>query len=164
MGKKINLSDHKKTNIPTAKNMTIGIVVAEWNPEITDALQEGAVESLKENGILNDNIIIEKVPGTFELTLGAQFLAEYHDVDAIICLGCVIQGETRHFDFICNSVSTGITQLNINYNIPFIFGVLTTDNFEQAKDRSGGKHGNKGVEAGVTAIKMVSLQKKLEDL
>lgn len=163
MAKKKNLSEHKKELIPTAKNMTIGIVVAEWNPEITDALCNGAIESLKENGIPDENIKIEKVPGTFELTLGGQFMAEYNDVDAVICLGCVIQGETRHFDFICNAVSAGITQLNINYNIPFIFGVLTTDNFEQAKERSGGKHGNKGVEAGVTAIKMVALQKKLED-
>jgi len=101
------------------------------------------------------------VPGTFELTLGAQLMAE-KEVDAVICLGCVIQGETPHFDYICQGVTQGITQLNMNYNIPIVFGVLTTNTLEQAQDRSGGKHGNKGDEAAITAIKMVQLKRDLE--
>jgi 6,7-dimethyl-8-ribityllumazine synthase len=110
-----------------------------------------------------EDIIVKHVPGSFELTLGAQLLAENTNVDAVICLGCVIQGETRHFDFICNSVTHGITEHNINYNMPFIFGVLTTGTQEQALERAGGKHGNKGDEAAITALKMIALQKELED-
>ncbi len=105
--------------------------------------------------------MVNYVPGSFELTLGAQLMAEKKKFDAIICLGCVIQGETKHFDFICNAVANGITQLNIKYNLPVIFGVLTPNSWQQAKDRSGGKHGNKGVEAAITAIKMVALKNKI---
>jgi 6,7-dimethyl-8-ribityllumazine synthase len=105
---------------------------------------------------------VKHVPGSFELTLGAQFLAEYDDLDAIICLGCVIQGETPHFTYICQGVTQGITQLNLEYNLPFIFGVLTTNSQQQAIDRAGGKHGNKGDEAAITAIKMAALQHETE--
>jgi 6,7-dimethyl-8-ribityllumazine synthase len=105
---------------------------------------------------------VKHVPGSFELTLGAQFLAEYDDLDAVICLGCVIQGETPHFTYICQGVTQGVTQLNMEYNIPFVFGVLTTNSQQQAIDRAGGKHGNKGDEAAVTAIKMAALQQELE--
>jgi 6,7-dimethyl-8-ribityllumazine synthase len=154
-----NLSDYDPSLVPDASEMRFGIVVADWNSEITFALLDGAKETLKKHGAESNNIIIKHVPGSFELTLGAQFVAENEDVDAIICLGCVIQGETPHFTYICQGVAMGITQLNIDYNIPFIFGVLTTDNLQQAKDRSGGKHGNKGNEAAVTAIKMAALQK-----
>ncbi len=112
---------------------------------------------------MDKNIVIKHVPGSFELTLGAQFLAEYDDLDAVICLGCVIQGETPHFTFICQGVTQGITQLNMEYNLPFIFGVLTTENLQQAIDRAGGKHGNKGDEAAVTAIKMAALQRETEN-
>ena len=153
-----NLSVNEVSSIPNAAAFKFGIVCSEWNHEITNALKEGAVNTLLANGAKKENIIIREVPGSFELTLGAQFMAEATDVDAIICLGCVIQGETRHFDFICDAVAKGITDLNIEYNIPFIFGVLTPNNQQQALDRSGGKHGNKGDEAAVTAIKMLALR------
>lgn len=156
-----NLSTIEGTPVPNAQPYRFGIVVAEWNSEVTLALKEGAVNTLVANGALAQNIIIKTVPGSFELTLGAQYLAEYLGVDAIICLGCVIQGETRHFDFICDAVAKGITDLNIKYNKPFIFGVLTPNNQEQALDRAGGKHGNKGDEAAVTAIKMLDLKRSL---
>lgn len=159
-----NLSDYDPSHVPSAKDMLFGIVVSEWNNEITGALLEGAYNTLLKHGALEENIMIKHVPGSFELTLGAQFFAEYADLDAVICLGCVIQGETRHFDYICQSVTHGITELNLNYNIPFIFGMLTTDTLQQAKDRSGGKHGNKGDEAAITAIKMAALQLDMENL
>jgi 6,7-dimethyl-8-ribityllumazine synthase len=156
-----NLSDYNPAAIPDAGEMRFGIVVSDWNSEITYALLEGAVNTLIKHGAREENILVRHVPGSFELTLGAQFIAEKEDVDAVICLGCVIQGETPHFNYICQGVTAGITQLNIDYNMPFIFGVLTTDNMEQAKDRAGGKYGNKGHEAAVTAIKMAALQKGL---
>lgn len=159
-----NLSSYNPNEIPSAKAMKFGIVVSDWNDTVTHKLLEGAYSTLIEHGTTSDDILIKHVPGAFELTLGAQFMAEYADLDAVICLGCVIQGETRHFDFICQSVTHGITELNMNYNIPFVFGVLTTDTLQQAKDRSGGKHGNKGVEAAVTAIKMAALQSEMEEL
>lgn len=143
--------------------MRFGIVVSEWNTEITGALCQGAFDTLIKYGAKPSNIVREYVPGSFELTLGAQLMAMRHEFDAVICLGCVIQGETRHFDFICQAVAQGITNLNIEYNLPIIFGVLTPDTMQQAIDRAGGKHGNKGDEAAVTAIKMVALQRKLDD-
>lgn len=154
-----NLSQVEGTAIPSAKPFKFGIVFSEWNSEITMALKTGAEKTLLDNGALPENISVKQVPGSFELTLGAQYFAEFTNVDAIICLGCVIQGETRHFDFICDAVAKGITDLNIKYNKPVIFGVLTPDNQQQALDRAGGKHGNKGDEAAVTAIKMLALQK-----
>lgn len=152
-----NLSEYKADSVPSAKDMNFGIVVAEWNPEITDALYNGTVATLLKHGAKKENIVTMHVPGSFELTFGAKRLAEESDIDAVICLGCVIQGETRHFDYICESVSYGLTELNLSYDIPFIFGVLTTNNQQQALDRAGGKHGNKGDEAAVTAIKMAFL-------
>ena len=156
-----NLSDYDPSLVPDASEMRFGIVIADWNSEITFPLLEGSVSTLIKHGADIKNIVVKHVPGSFELTLGAQLIAENEDVDAIICLGCVIQGETPHFTYICQGVAMGITQLNIDYNIPFIFGVLTTDNFQQAKDRSGGRLGNKGDEAAVTAIKMAALQRGL---
>jgi 6,7-dimethyl-8-ribityllumazine synthase len=156
-----NLSEYDLNTVPSANKMKFGIVVAEWNYEVTGALALGAVDTLKRHGAKDENIILKHVPGTFELTLGAQYLAEFTEVDAVIVLGCVIQGETRHFDFICQGVTQGITSLNIKYNKPFIFGVLTTDNQQQALDRAGGKHGNKGDEAALTAIKMLALNADL---
>ena len=153
-----NLSVTEGSEIPNAKDFKFGVVYSEWNYEVTNALKEGAIKTLLANGAKQENILIKTVPGSFELTLGAQYLAEFTGVDAIICLGCVIQGETRHFDFICDAVAKGITDLNIKYNQPFIFGVLTPDNQQQALDRAGGKHGNKGDEAAITAIKMLSLR------
>lgn len=159
-----NLSSYDSNAIPSADNMKFGIVVSEWNDAITFALAEGAVETLKKHGAKESNIILKYVPGSFELTLGAQLVAENTDVDAVICLGCVIQGETPHFTYVCQGVTHGISELNLDFNLPFIFGVLTTDTLQQAKDRAGGKHGNKGDEAAVTAIKMIALQKELENL
>jgi len=157
-----DLSDYNPASVPDAGKMRFGIVVSDWNREVTQALLEGAVKTLKKHGATDNNIVKKHVPGSFELTLGAQFLAEYDDLDAIICLGCIIQGETPHFSYICKSVTYGITKLNLEYNIPFIFGVLTTLNHDQALDRAGGKHGNKGDEAAVTAIKMAALQFEME--
>jgi len=157
-----NLSAIDIGSVPDASDMRFGIVVSDWNSEITRALLEGAVSRLKQHGTDDDNIVIKHVPGSFELTLGAQFLAEYDDLDAVICLGCVIQGETPHFTYICQGVTQGITQLNMEYNIPFIFGVLTTDTDRQASERAGGIHGNKGDEAAITAIKMAALQREME--
>ncbi len=151
-----NLSDYKNTALDI-DNARIGIVVSEWNDEITGALAQGAIDILMEKGIKEENIVVKYVPGTFELALGAKYLIEQSQVEAALCLGCVIQGETRHFDFICNASANAIASLNISSNRPVIFGVLTTDNQQQAKDRAGGKFGNKGVEAGITALKMISL-------
>jgi 6,7-dimethyl-8-ribityllumazine synthase len=157
-----NLSAYDPGSVPDASDMRFGIVVSDWNSEVTRALLDGAVSTLKKHGADDENIVVKHVPGSFELTLGAQFLAEYDDLDAVICLGCVIQGETPHFTFICQGVAQGITQLNMEYNIPFIFGVLTTNTHQQAVDRAGGKLGNKGDEAAVTAIKMAALQLEME--
>ncbi len=154
-----NLSDYDLNSVPDSKDFKFGIVVSEWNYEITGSLLRGAVETLMKHGTHEKNIIVKHVPGSFELTLGGRFFAEYTDVDAIILLGCVIQGETRHFDFICQSVTKGTTDLNLKYGIPVIFGVLTTNNQQQALERAGGKLGNKGDEAAITAIKMASLHR-----
>ncbi|WP_297089657.1 6,7-dimethyl-8-ribityllumazine synthase [uncultured Draconibacterium sp.] len=157
-----DLSAYDINSVPTAENMRFGIVVAEWNWEITSALANGAVDTLKKHGATDDNISVKYVPGTFELPLGGQFFAEMDNVDAVILLGCVIQGDTRHFDYICEGVTQGTKDLNLKYNKPFIFGVLTTNNEQQALDRAGGKLGNKGDEAAVTAIKMVALQQSFK--
>jgi 6,7-dimethyl-8-ribityllumazine synthase len=157
-----NLYGYDSGRVPSASEMRFGIVVSDWNSEITMTLLDGALKTLKKHEASESNIIVKHVPGAFELTLGAQFIAEYDDVDAVICLGCVIQGETPHFTYICQGVTQGITQLNLEYNIPFIFGVLTTGNREQALNRAGGMHGNKGDEAAVTAIKMAALQRQME--
>lgn len=135
----------------------IAIVVSEWNEEITESLYNGAYNTLIQNGILKQNIIKKYVPGSFELSFGAQKMAQKENVDVVICLGCVIQGETRHFEFICQSVAQGLKDVALKYDKPVIFGVLTTDTFQQALDRAGGKYGNKGDEAAITAIKMINL-------
>ena len=153
-----DLSAYNINSVPSAENMKFGIVVAEWNWEITSALAQGAVDTLRKHGAPEENISIKYVPGTFELPLGGQFFAELDNVDAVILLGCVIQGETRHFDYICEGVTQGTKDLNLKYNKPFIFGVLTTNDEQQALDRAGGKLGNKGDEAAVTAIKMLALK------
>ncbi len=151
-----NLSTYSTKNLPDATNLHFGIVVAEWNEGITSALLEGALETLKKHGAQEKNIIIKTVPGSFELSLGAQWLAQEARIDAVIALGCIIQGETRHFDFISQAVADGITNVGLKYNKPVIFGVLTPDTLEQAEDRAGGKHGNKGDEAAITALKMLA--------
>ena len=153
-----NLSLFDKADIPSAKGMRFGIVVANWNTEITSNLLDGAKETLLKCGTSAFNISVMEVPGSFELVFGAKLMSK-QKVDAIICLGSVIQGKTKHFDFVCNAVSLGIKDLNITLNVPVIFGVLTDNTLQQARNRSGGKHGNKGVEAAITAIKMAHLNK-----
>lgn len=150
-----NLSDHKTDQLPDISSRKFGIVSAEWNEEITGAMYQGAFDTLVKHGADASNIISKWVPGSFELCLGAQWLAEDDSIDAVIAIGCVIQGETPHFDYICQAVAQGIKDLNLKYNKPVIFGVLTTDNLQQAQDRAGGKHGNKGDEAAITAIKIL---------
>ena len=158
--KKTNLSQYSA--VPSADDMRFGIVVSEWNIEVTEALLKGAVRTLREAGCAEHNILIKYVPGTFEIALGAQFFAEYTDVDAVIALGCVVRGETPHFDYICQGATQGIVQLQIAWNMPIAFGILTTENMDQALARAGGDHGNKGDEAAVTAINMVKLQNEME--
>lgn len=154
-----NLSSYDPDHVPDATEMKFGIVVSEWNEEVTAALLQGAMDTLQKHGTTKEHIQVISVPGSIELTYGSRIIAEKHDLDAVICLGCVIQGDTPHFDYVCQSVTHGITELNLDYDIPFIFGVLTTENQQQALDRCGGKHGNKGDEAAVTAIKMVGMKR-----
>ena len=156
MIKKQNLSYFNKNEVPSAKGLCFGIVVSRWNKDITDNLYKGTVDTLIDFGANMKDIIKYEVPGSFELIFGAKILAK-RKVDAIICLGSIIQGETKHFDFISHAVATGIKDLNISLDIPVIFGVLTDDTIQQAKERSGGKHGNKGVEAAISAIQMTIL-------
>lgn len=155
--KEKNLSAKSVSSKENISSNQIAILVSEWNEEITDSLYEGAYNTLIENGIQKQNIIKSYVPGSFELSLGAQKMAQKENIDAVICLGCVIQGETRHFEFICQSVAQGLKDVALKYDKPVIFGVLTTDTFQQALDRAGGKYGNKGDEAAITAIKMINL-------
>lgn len=153
--KKTNLSDYDPSRIPDGGKYYIAVVAAEWNAEITDAMLHGAYETLVKHGVSEDNIMVYRVPGTFELTSAADMLlAKCCKLDAVICIGCVIQGETRHFDFICESVANGLANVSIKHGKPVIFSVLTTNDMEQARERAGGKHGNKGVEGAVTALKM----------
>ena len=156
-----NLSDYDINSVPNATKMVFGIVVSEWNEKITKGLLNGAYTTLLKHGATEKNIIVKFLPGAFELPLGAQTMLEKTNVDAVICLGSVIQGETKHFDFVCEGTALGIKDVALKYNKPVIFGVLTDNNEQQAIDRSGGKHGNKGDEAAVTAIKMVDFQKSL---
>jgi 6,7-dimethyl-8-ribityllumazine synthase len=151
-----NLSSYSSKNISDISKKKFAIVVAEWNYEITEALYTGARETLLKHGARAGNIIRKNVPGSFELSLGAQWMAKKKNIDAVICLGCVIQGDTKHFDFICQAVAQGLTNVALKYNKPVIFGVLTPNNQQQALDRAGGKHGNKGDEAAATAIKMLA--------
>ena len=150
-----NLSEYAGENLIDIADKKFAIVVSEWNEQVTAALFEGAKSTLLKQGATGENIIRKDVPGSFELTLGAQWMAQKEEIDAVICLGCVIQGETRHFDFICDAVARGITEVGLKFNKPVIFGVLTPNNEQQALDRAGGKHGNKGDEAAITAIKML---------
>lgn len=150
-----NLSSHTGKNITDISDKKFGVVVAEWNSEITESLYAGVLDTLLKHGAKRENIIKKLVPGSFELSLGAQWMAQHDEIDAVIVLGCVIQGDTRHFDFICDAVAYGVTEVGLKYNKPAIFGVLTTNNQQQALDRAGGKHGNKGDEAAITAIKML---------
>ena len=160
--KKTNLSDYDRTGVPDGSPYRIGVIAAEWNPKVTDALLKGAVNTLKENGVKKKNICVYRVPGTFELTTAAELLLARTGLDAVICIGCVIQGETRHFEIICQAVSQGLTNVAIKHSRPVIFSVLTCDTMEQALDRAGGQHGNKGVEGAVTALKMIALDRSID--
>jgi len=151
-----NLSEYDSNQVPDASAMSFGIVVSEWNSEITNKLKDGAYNTLIRHGAKPENIIVAYVPGSFELVYGAKRLAKSIQPDAVIGLGCVIRGETPHFDYVCSGVTLGFAELNSRGNIPFIFGLLTNDTMQQSVDRAGGIHGNKGDEAAVTAIKMVS--------
>ena len=156
-----NLSEYDAHRVPSAEGFRFGIVVAEWNWEITGSMAKGAMDTLLRHGVKAEHVEVETVPGSFELTMGGQLMIETGRFDAIILIGCVIQGETRHFDFICQGVTQGATDLTIKYNIPVIYGVLTTANQQQALDRAGGRLGNKGDEAAITAIKMADLASRL---
>ena len=149
-----NLSDYDFSKVPDASNMCFGIVVSEWNPEITGALLEGAVTTLEKHGTLPENIHVKTVPGSFELIYGAHQMCLNGGYDAVIILGCVIRGETPHFDYICEGVTYGIARLNAKSEIPVTYGLLTTNTLQQAQERSGGRLGNKGDECAVVAIKM----------
>ena len=157
-----NLSAYDPASVPDCSEFKFGIVVSEWNESITSALAQGCVDTLVKHGAKIENIRLHTVPGSFELPLGGQFLLDSSDTDAVILIGCVIQGETRHFDFICQAVAQGCMELGMKYNKPSVFGLLTTNNLQQAIDRSGGINGNKGDEAALTAIKMVHLKRKLK--
>ncbi|MDC8003480.1 6,7-dimethyl-8-ribityllumazine synthase [Aureisphaera galaxeae] len=155
-----NLSAYDKSTIPNAKDFRFGIVVSEWNEEITQGMFQGAFDAIIDCGGIKENIVRWNVPGSFELIYGAKKMTQAFDMlDAVIVIGSVIQGETKHFDYVCEAVSQGIKDLNIQGDIPVIFCVLTDNNWQQAKERSGGKHGNKGTEAAIAAIKMAQLRK-----
>ncbi|HLT32509.1 MAG TPA: 6,7-dimethyl-8-ribityllumazine synthase [Aquaticitalea sp.] len=153
-----NLSAYDKATIPNAKDFRFGIVVSEWNGSITDNLYKGAFETLLEHGVSEKNILHWQVPGSFELIYGCKKMLD-QQMDAVIAIGSVIQGDTKHFDFVCEAVSQGIKDLNVLHDTPVIFCVLTDTTMQQAIDRSGGKHGNKGVEAAIAAIKMAALRR-----
>jgi 6,7-dimethyl-8-ribityllumazine synthase len=150
-----NLSEYDFNSVPSAENMRFGIVVAEWNDNITMPLMKGAVNTLKKHGAKEENIIIQTVPGSFELVFGTQQMMKSGKVDAVIAIGCVVRGDTPHFDYICAGTTQGLAQLNTTGDIPVIYGLLTTNNMQQAEDRCGGKLGNKGDECAITAIKML---------
>ncbi|HIZ06183.1 MAG TPA: 6,7-dimethyl-8-ribityllumazine synthase [Candidatus Phocaeicola gallistercoris] len=155
-----NLSEYDPNSVPDASQMRFGIVVSEWNSTITNSLLKGAVTTLKKQGAKDENILIKTVPGSFELTFGAAQMIKSGKVDAVIALGCVIKGDTPHFDYVCAGVTQGITLLNATTNTPVIYGLITTNNMQQAEDRSGGKLGNKGDECAIAAIKMINFSCK----
>ncbi|RNC66960.1 6,7-dimethyl-8-ribityllumazine synthase [Proteiniphilum sp. X52] len=153
-----NLSSYDPTAVPEGKGKRVGIVVSDWNSSVTHSLLKGATNTLLKFGVSADDIIIEHVPGSFELTYATKVMIEKAEIDSVIMLGCVIQGETPHFTFVCDSVTEGATHLNLRYDVPVIFGLLTTLTLDQAQARAGGRHGNKGDEAAITALKMMELQ------
>lgn len=157
-----NLSVYTKENIPNGADFKVGIVVSEWNDSITFALLKGAKETLLENGVPEEHILIRYVPGAFELPFGAQLMLDNTEVDGVIAIGVVIQGETKHFDFVCQGATDGIMKVMLEYNSPVSYCLLTDNNMQQSIDRSGGKHGNKGVECAVACMKMIALKKDLE--
>lgn len=158
-----NLSKYDESTVPPAEEMSFGIVVAEWNAQITHALYEACYDTLIKHGAKPDNVHTVQVPGSFELPAGARMINGRKNLDAVICLGCVIKGETDHYDYINRAVAQGLINLSIATGKPFIFGLLTPNDEQQALDRAGGKHGNKGVEAAITAIRMAALKRESSD-
>jgi 6,7-dimethyl-8-ribityllumazine synthase len=152
-----NLSHFDKDELPDARQMRIGLVVSQWNPEITEALYQGARDTLLECGVSDGNLLRWDVPGSFELPFGCKKMIQREQPDAVIAIGSVIRGETPHFDFVCQATAQGIQALNLQGEVPVIFCVLTDNTLQQARDRSGGRHGNKGAEAAVAALKMAAL-------
>lgn len=162
MSKKTNLSDYTPLDLNNVEEYKVGVITSEWNDDITFPLEQGCIDTLITEGVTEDNLEKLRVPGTFELTVAAKMLLQQKpDIDAVICIGCVIKGETSHNEYINNAVANGLTQLSLVSGKPCIFGVLTPNDHQQALDRAGGNHGNKGVEAAVTALKMVALKKSL---
>ncbi len=159
-----NLSEYNKEFIPNGADFKIGIVVSEWNDSITLNLLKGAKEALLDNGVPEEHILVQFVPGAFELPLGCQFMLENTNVDGIVAIGVVIQGETKHFDFVCSGTTQGIMDINLKYNKPVAFCVLTDNNIQQSIDRSGGKHGNKGTECAVACLKMIGLKNQFSNV
>jgi len=153
-----NLSDYDPISVPSGAGRHFALVVSEWNLPITDALRRGAIETLVKHGVAEADIVEVWVPGSFELAAGAQFLLERGGLDGVLCLGSVVRGETPHFDFVCHGATKGIMEVGLKFSVPVIFGVLTDDTMEQARERSGGKHGNKGVDCAVAALKMAALK------
>ncbi|MFN8698234.1 MAG: 6,7-dimethyl-8-ribityllumazine synthase [Flavobacteriales bacterium] len=158
-----NLSAFSSENLPDASNMRVGIVVSEWNAQVTENLLRGALDTLTGQGVRLDNVHVVHVPGSFELAVGATLMIANRSVEAVICLGSIIRGETPHFEFVSLATANGIMEVGLKTGRPVIFGVLTDDTMDQALARSGGNKGNKGVEAAVTAIKMIALRRQLED-
>jgi len=157
-----NLSDYNKENIPSGADFKVGIVVSEWNDTITNNLFEGAKQALLDNGVPESNILVRHVPGAFELPLASQFMLDNTDVDGVIAIGVVIQGETRHFDFVCQGATQGLMNVMLEYNSPVSFCLLTDNNIQQSIDRSGGIHGNKGIECAIACLKMIAMKKSFE--
>jgi 6,7-dimethyl-8-ribityllumazine synthase len=157
-----NLSDYNKENIPNGADFKVGIVVSEWNDTITNNLFEGAKQALLDNGVPESNILVRYVPGAFELPLASQFMLDNTDVDGVIAIGVVIQGETRHFDFVCQGATQGLMNVMLEYNSPVSFCLLTDNNIQQSIDRSGGIHGNKGIECAIACLKMIAMKKSFE--
>ncbi len=156
-----DLSNYDAAGVPRGTGLRLGLVVSAWNPEITHAMRDGAVETLLKYGVALKDIVEEHVPGSFELALAAQTLLEHRVLDGVICIGSVVRGETPHFDFVCQATAHGIMDVGLKIGRPVIFCVLTDDNMDQARARSGGKHGNKGVEAAVALLHMAALRRKL---
>lgn len=157
-----NLSDYNKENIPNGADFKVGIVVSEWNDSITNKLFEGAKQALLDNGVPETNILVRNVPGAFELPLASQIILDNTDVDGVIAIGVVIQGETKHFDFVCQGTTQGLMNVMLEYNSPLSFCLLTDNNIQQSIDRSGGIHGNKGIECAIACLKMIALKKSFQ--
>jgi 6,7-dimethyl-8-ribityllumazine synthase len=157
-----NLSAYSKNEIPNGADFRIGIVVSKWNDDITSNLLKGAKQALLDNGVKESNIVVKLVPGAFELPLGCQFLIDSDEIDGVIAIGCVIQGETKHFDFVCQGATNGIMQVMLETETPISFCLLTDNTHQQSVDRSGGKHGNKGVECAIACLEMIALKNSTE--